>query len=120
VSRGFWIIWIERAQREIGALLADTIGVTPSKSDVVFECVNKLIDVEQQLSSAIEPERPFRWTRHSAGNWTSNGYEIKRDRPSEKWRILRNGEHWDSVAKLNDAKLLCEFDFSRRQRFAGR
>lgn len=54
--REFWLAWVERAQRALGALLAETIDETPATSDTVFECVNQLIDVEQQLSAVLTPE----------------------------------------------------------------
>lgn len=52
----FWLAWVERAQSVLGALLAETIDETPSTSDTVFECVNQLIDVEQQLTGCLTPE----------------------------------------------------------------
>jgi hypothetical protein len=53
--REFWIAWVEHAQQQLGALLAETIDETPSTSDTVYECVNMLIDVEQQLSACLDP-----------------------------------------------------------------
>jgi hypothetical protein len=56
----------------------------------------------------------MKWTRHHAGNWSSNGYEIKRASPRTKWRLLRDGSFWDMIDKLPDAKRACERDFARR------
>ncbi len=97
--REFWLAWVERAQQELGALLAETIDETPAVSDTVYGCVNQLIDVEQQLSAVLTPEpqhKAFRWSRHENGHWSSNGYEIKRDSPAYKWRVLLAGEHLDA------------------------
>lgn len=51
--RKFWLAWAERTRQTLGALLAETIGETPATSDTVFECVNKLIDVEQTLAGLL-------------------------------------------------------------------
>lgn len=51
--RAFWLAWVTRAQTEIAALLAETINETPATSDTVYECVNQLIDVEQQLAAVL-------------------------------------------------------------------
>ncbi len=60
----FWLAWVERAQQALGALLAETIDETPSTSDTVYECVNMLIDVEQQLSACLEPAPQTRaWSK---------------------------------------------------------
>jgi len=114
----FWLAWVERAQTELGALLAETIDVTPAVSDTVWQCVNQLIDVEQQLSAVLTPEprqESFAWTRVAPGRWRSNGYEILRDRPEDEWRVLRAGQFWDACRSLIDAKRSCEHDFARRQ-----
>lgn len=52
-NRVFWLAWVKRAHSTIAALLADTIDETEATSDTVFECVNKLIDVEQQLAGVL-------------------------------------------------------------------
>jgi hypothetical protein len=54
--REFWLAWVERAQVALGALLAETVDETPALSDTVYDCVNQLIDVEQQLSAVLTPE----------------------------------------------------------------
>ena len=60
----FWLAWVERAQQTLGALLAETIDETPSTSDTVYECVNALIDVEQQLSACLDPApQPRGWRK---------------------------------------------------------
>lgn len=56
------------------------------------------------------------WTRHSDGTWSGNGYQIKRERKTAKWRVLRGGVFWDAIEKLPDAKAACERDFVRRNR----
>jgi hypothetical protein len=56
----------------------------------------------------------FIWSRHRTGSWSGHGYEIKRDRPGALWRMLRDGQHFDAVPKLPDAKAACERDFARR------
>lgn len=114
----FWLAWVERAQAELGALLAETIDVTPAVSDTVYECVNQLIDVEQQLSAVLSPKpqhKSFTWTRVAPGRWSSNGYEILRDRPEDEWRVLKAGQLWDAYRSLIDAKRSCERDFGNRQ-----
>lgn len=112
--RKFWLAWAERAQRELASLLADTVDEEPADSDAVFECVNQLIDVEQQLAALIHPQGPFRWSRHPDGSWSASGYEIKRENSRSKWRLLRDGEFWDAVEKLPHAKSICERDYARR------
>lgn len=114
----FWLAWVERAQQELGALLAEMIDETPAVSDTVYECVNMLIDVEQQLSAVLAPEsqhKAFTWSRATPGRWSSNGYEILRDKPEHEWRVLRGGQLWDTHRSLIDAKRSCERDFERRR-----
>ena len=87
-------------------------------SDTVYECVNMLIDVEQQLSAVLDPEsqhKAFTWSRAMPGRWSSNGYEILRDKPEHEWRVLLGGQLWDTYRSLIDAKRSCERDFERRR-----
>lgn len=54
------------------------------------------------------------WTRHRSGYWSSNSYEIKRDTPTSRWRIIRDGAFFDLIDKLPDAKRAAERDWARR------
>lgn len=49
--RLWWIGWAKRMGRDLGARLADTIGLDPPEDDCIRDCIEKLIDVEQQLST---------------------------------------------------------------------
>ena len=46
----FWEHILLRANREIAAILADTIDVKPSRNPETWDLVQKLIDLEQELS----------------------------------------------------------------------
>lgn len=46
----FWGHILLRAQREIAAILADTIDVKPSGDPETWDLVQRLIDLEQELS----------------------------------------------------------------------
>lgn len=54
------------------------------------------------------------WRHHGSGHWSAPGYELKRDRPRDKWRMLRGGMLWDAVHSLRRARRLCEEDAARR------
>ena len=54
------------------------------------------------------------WKRHGAGHWSARGYELRRDRPREKWRILRDGQLWDAVHSMRRARRLCGEDAARK------
>ncbi len=54
------------------------------------------------------------WKHLGPGHWITWGYELKRDRPREKWRMLRDGAFWDAVYSLRRARRLCEEDAARR------
>lgn len=56
----------------------------------------------------------FRWTRHRVGEWSAHGYQIKG--VSGHWRLIRDGQFWDKVTLLTDAKRQCERDFARRSK----
>lgn len=69
--------------------------------------------------SMTDPAR-FPWTRHPDGSWSAHGYAIKRDSPTAKWRVIRNGEFFDAVEKLPHAKRVCEQDRARLERRGNR
>lgn len=60
--------------------------------------------------------RHFPWTRHPDGSWSAYEYTIKREPGRFVWRLLRDGQHWDVIDKLPDAKAACERDRERRLR----
>jgi hypothetical protein len=51
--RRVWLAWAERAQQELGVLLAGTIGVEPPASDSLYEAVNHMIAAEQTLTALL-------------------------------------------------------------------
>lgn len=46
----FWQHILYRAHRDIGAILADTVGVQPSKDAQTWDLVQRLIDLEAELT----------------------------------------------------------------------
>lgn len=51
-ERELWLAWAARAQRDIGALLAETISRKPG-SDALREIIHQLAVVEQDLASFL-------------------------------------------------------------------
>jgi hypothetical protein len=51
--RTFWLDWVERSHAAIKNMIAETAHEPPAVSDAVYECVYKLINIQEQLADIL-------------------------------------------------------------------
>ena len=54
----FWTEWLRELAQDMGARLAETIGVEPSGRERIRELVNAAIILEQELAGEVEAAAP--------------------------------------------------------------
>ncbi len=67
-------------------------------------------------TSPVKPAGALVWKKPRHGHYRSGIYEVRRDKPTRQWRIVRDGQHYDSVASLAEAKRICQRDRDRADR----
>lgn len=55
------------------------------------------------------------WSHPKAGHWRSVPYDIKRDSPKHKWRVLREDSFLDSACSLHHAMNICLLDADKQR-----
>lgn len=75
-----------------------------------------------RLAAVAGPKVPAKpagalvWKRPRHGYYRSGIYEVRRDKPTDQWRIIMDGRHHDAVILLTHAKQICQRDHDRGDR----